>query len=126
MGKIQNDERTRFQNKNKACMIEDRESTVCVDPSLPLLSLIGKKYTMMILGVIGNNGNRKNFNEILRDIPYSSSTIISSRLKELQDLHLIQRREETEGVNYSLTEFGRNVRESLLPLLRLIEQTSLH
>ena len=107
-------------------MIEDRESTVCVDTSLPLLSLIGKKYTMMILGVIGNNGNRKNFNEILRDIPYSSSTIISSRLKELQDLHLIQRREETEGVNYSLTEFGRNVRESLLPLLRLIEQTSLH
>lgn len=106
-------------------MIEDCESTVCVDPSLPLLSLIGKKYTMMILGVIGNKGNRKNFNEILRDIPYSSSTIISKRLKDLQVLRLIQRSNSTEGVNYSLTEFGRNVRESLLPLLHMVEKTSL-
>ena len=105
-------------------MIEDHEHTVCVDPSLPLLSLIGKKYTMMILGVIGNKGNRKNFNEILRDIPYSSSTIISRRLKELQVLRLIQRSEDPEGVNYSLTEFGHNVRESLLPLLHLVEKVS--
>ncbi len=102
-------------------MIEDRESTVCIDPSLPLLSLIGKKYTMMVLGVIGNKENRKNFNEILRDIPYSSSTIIARRLKELQDLRLIQRGEGVHGVTYSLTRFGQNVRESLLPLLHLVE-----
>lgn len=103
-------------------MIEDHESTVCIDPSLPLLSLIGRKYTMMIVGVIGNKGNRKNFNEILRDIPYSSSTIISRRLKELQDFRLIQRSEGTDGVNYALTSFGKNVRETLLPLLRLGEK----
>lgn len=106
-------------------MIEDNGSTVCIDPSLPLLDLIGKKYTMMILGVIGNKENRKNFNEILRDIPYSSSTIISRRLKELQVLRLISRSEDMDGVNYSLTEFGRNVRESLLPLLHMVEKTSL-
>lgn len=122
MGTIQNDEHKRFQNKSKACMIEDHESTVCIDPSLPLLSLIGRKYTMMIVGVIGNRGNRKNFNEILRDIPYSSSTIISRRLKELQDFRLIQRSEGTDGVNYALTSFGKNVRETLLPLLRLGEK----
>ncbi len=122
MGTIQNDEHKRFQNKSKACMIEDHESTVCIDPSLPLLSLIGRKYTMMIVGVIGNKGNRKNFNEILRDIPYSSSTIISRRLKELQDFRLIQRSEGTDGVNYALTGFGKNVRETLLPLLRLGEK----
>ncbi len=122
MGTIQNDEHERFQNKSKACMIEDHESTVCIDPSLPLLSLIGRKYTMMIVGVIGNKGNRKNFNEILRDIPYSSSTIISRRLKELQDFRLIQRSEGTDGVNYALTSFGKNVRETLLPLLRLGEK----
>ncbi len=117
----------RFQNKSKACMIEDYESTVCVDPSLPLLALIGKKYTVMVLGVIGNkvNGNRKNFNEILRDIPYSSSTIISKRLKELQNFQLIQRIEGEDGVTYSLTSYGQNVIESLLPLLRLVKNTSL-
>lgn len=106
-------------------MIDDHDSTVCVDPSLPLLSLIGKKYTMMVLGVIGNRENRKNFNEILGDIPYSSSTIISKRLKELQDFRLIMRSEGDGGVTYSLTKFGQNVRESLLPLLHLVEDTSL-
>ncbi|MEM4778827.1 MAG: helix-turn-helix domain-containing protein [Thermoplasmatales archaeon] len=117
-------EKERLQNRNKACMIEDYDSVVCIDPSIPLLNLIGKKYTMMVLGVIGNKGNRKNFNEILRDIPYSSSTIISKRLKELQDLGLIERNVGEKGVTYSLTSFGKSVRESLLPLLRLAEKVS--
>ncbi len=103
-------------------MIEYGDSTVCIDPSLPLLNLIGKKYTMMVLGVIGNRENRKNFNEILRDIPYSSSTIISRRLKELYDAGLIERNSGVDGITYSLTEFGENVRESLLPLLHLAEK----
>ena len=106
-------------------MIEYKDSTVCIDPSLTLLSLIGKRYTMMVLGVIGNRGNRNNFNEILRDIPYSSSTIISRRLKELQEFGLIQRIEGGDGVTYSFTLFGQKVRDSLLPLLHLVESTSL-
>ncbi len=120
-----NDDMRRLENKSKACMIEDRDFTVCIDPSLPLLNLIGKKYTMMVLGVIGNRGNMKNFNEILKDIPYSSSTIISKRLKELQDFRLIQRHKGADGVTYSLSRFGHNVRKSLLPLLHLVEKTSL-
>ncbi|MGC8562715.1 MAG: winged helix-turn-helix transcriptional regulator [Thermoplasmata archaeon] len=125
MGTVKKEDQKRFLNKNKACMIDDQNSTVCIDPSLPLLNLIGKKYTMMILGVIGNKGNRKNFNEILRDIPFSSSTIISRRLKELQDLSLIERSDVAGGITYSLTRFGKDVRESLLPLLHLTEKTSL-
>lgn len=105
-------------------MIEYKDSTVCIDPSLPLLNLIGKKYTMLVLGVTGNRGTRKNFNEILGDIPNSSSTIISRRLKDLQDHDLIQRIEGADGVSYSLTSFGRNVRDSLMPLLHLVEDKS--
>lgn len=125
MVKAKNNDMRRLENKNKACMIEGSDFTVCIDPSLPLLNLIGKKYTMMVLGVIGNRGNRKNFNEILNDIPYSSSTIISKRLKELQDFRLIQRHNGADGVTYSLSIFGHNVRESLLPLLHLVEKTPL-
>ncbi|MCL4340743.1 MAG: helix-turn-helix transcriptional regulator [Candidatus Thermoplasmatota archaeon] len=114
-------EDARLHNKIRACMIEDSGRTVCIDPSLPLLSLIGKKYTMMILGVIGNKGNRKNFNEIIRDIPFSSTTIISKRLRELQDFHIIDRNEDMEGIYYSLTNFGWKLRESLLPFLKVVE-----
>ena len=80
----ESNEDRRISNRKRACMLEYGDSLVCVDPSLGILELIGKKYTIMIIGVIGNSGNRKNFNEILNDIPFSSSTIISRRLKELQ------------------------------------------
>ena len=55
----------RISNKNRACMIEYGRSLVCVDPSLSILELIGKKYTMMIIGVIGNSGNKKNLNALV-------------------------------------------------------------
>jgi DNA-binding HxlR family transcriptional regulator len=124
MDKVRNYERRREENKNKACMIQDGDSTICIDSSLPILNLIGKKYTMLVLGVIGNTGKRKNFNEILIDIPFSSSTIISKRLKELQELDLIVKHKGPEGVVYSLTELGWKVREMLIPFLRFVERRS--
>lgn len=114
-------EERRKVNKVKACMMEYGDRTVCIDPTIPLLSLIGKKYTMLILGVLGNGNNKKNFNEILRDIPYSSSTIISRRLKELQNAGLVTKIKESSGIKYNLTEFGKNVRKSLMPLFLLME-----
>lgn len=102
-------------------MIQDGNSLVCIDPSLPTMNLIGKKYTMMIIGVIGNKGDVKNFNEILNDIPFSSSTIIAKRLKELQSSGLVDRGEREGRVVYSLTELGKTVRNALLPLMRVLE-----
>ena len=124
MDTVRNYERRRVENKSKACMIQDGDSTICIDPSLPVLNLIGKKYTMLVLGVIGNTNNRKNFNEILSDIPFSSSTIISKRLKELQEFGLILKHKGQEGVAYSLTKLVYKVREMLIPFLRFVEKRS--
>ena len=49
-----NYEDKRISNRKRACMLEYGNSLVCVDPSLAILELIGKKYTIMIIGVIGN------------------------------------------------------------------------
>ncbi|EQD66194.1 transcriptional regulator, HxlR family [mine drainage metagenome] len=114
----------RLENRDRACMIEYGVKTVCVDPSLTMLHTLGKKYTMLILGVIGNKELKKNFNEILADIPFSSSTIIARRLKELQISGLIVKSNEDDTVSYKLTEFGNNVREALFPLLKLMESRS--
>ena len=111
----------RMNNRNRACMIEYKGKLVCVDPSLGILELIGKKYTMMIIGVIGNSGYKKNFNEILKDIPFSSSTIISKRLRELQAGGLIEKINESGRISYKLTDFGSKIRESLRPLLMLMD-----
>ncbi|MFG1414580.1 MAG: helix-turn-helix domain-containing protein [Thermoplasmataceae archaeon] len=117
----ENNEDRRISNRKRACMLEYGDSLVCVDPSLGILELIGKKYTIMIIGVIGNSGNRKNFNEILNDIPFSSSTIISRRLKELQEIGLVERISESGRISYKLTDLGSKLREALHPLLILMD-----
>ena len=117
----ENHEDRRISNRKRACMLEYGDSLVCVDPSLGILELIGKKYTIMIIGVIGNSGNRKNFNEILNDIPFSSSTIISRRLKELQETGLVEKISEAGRISYKLTDLGSKLREALHPLLILMD-----
>ena len=117
----ESNEDRRISNRKRACMLEYGDSLVCVDPSLGILELIGKKYTIMIIGVIGNSGNRKNFNEILNDIPFSSSTIISRRLKELQETGLVEKISEAGRISYKLTDLGSKLREALHPLLILMD-----
>lgn len=74
-----------------ACMLYEDEKTICIVPSLPAFQLIGKKYTMFILGVIGNNNTRKNFNDIVKSIPGYSRTIIATRIMELIQAGMIRK-----------------------------------
>ena len=78
-------------SRNNACMIYDQNKSICVDTSLPVFNLLGKRYTMFILGVIGNNNTRKNFNDILNSIPGSNRTIIARRLKDLVNMGIVKR-----------------------------------
>lgn len=114
----------RIKNKARACMIEYGDSVVCIDPSLKILDLLGKKYTMMIIGVLGNRLEKKNFNEILNDIPFSSTTIISRRLKELQSNGLIEKILVKNKTSYKLTKFGWAIRSAMEPLLRVMDSGS--
>lgn len=117
-------ERLRLENRRKACMIEVGHEELCVDPSLPFLNIMGKKYTLLILGVIGNRSGGPNFNEILRDIPFSSSTIISKRLKELSDLNIISRENRDGRVTYSLTDSGKAIREAIILFIKVLAELS--
>ncbi len=119
-------ERARIEKRHGACMIRIADTELCVDPSLPFLNLIGKKYTMLILGVIGNQPDGANFNEILGDIPFSSSTIISRRLKELASLNIILKDERDGRTTYSLTEQGLVLRNALIPLIRALAGFDAH
>ncbi len=117
-------ENIRMKNKRETCMISYGNETICIDPSLPILHILGKKYTMLILAYLGGDGKGKSFNEILMGIPGSSTTIISSRLKELEKGQLIKK-EKTEGrIIYKLTEMGSKIRESVIPLMRTVERNA--
>lgn len=108
------------QNVANACMIYDNGKTICIDPSLPLLRLIGKRYTMFILGVIGNNKTRKNFNDIVKSIPGASRTIIATRIKDLIAAGIIKRC-VNEIVYYELTELGYKIRNGIICFLNEVE-----
>jgi DNA-binding HxlR family transcriptional regulator len=114
-------ERERSRKRKTICMIRSGNDVICVDPSLPIFSQIGKKYTMLILAILEKEGLKKNFNEILNSIPDSSSTIISKRLKELEKMKLLERNERDGSVTYSLTDRGKKIMDSLIPFLKLSE-----
>ncbi len=107
-------------SRNNACMIYDQNKSMCVDTSLPVFNLLGKRYTMFILGVIGNNNTRKNFNDILNSIPGSNRTIIARRLKDLVNTGIVKRC-KNKIVTYELTSLGIKIRKGIICFLESID-----
>jgi len=110
---------------SKACMIYSGEKVICIYPSEKILNVIGKKYTLLIIALLGNE-NYVKFNDILRNLGSPSANIISMRLKELEKLGFVRKRiiENIKpiSIEYSLTEDGRKLRELIIPLLSWIEK----
>ena len=112
----------RKERKELSCMVSVGERVVCIDPSIPILHLLGKKHTSAIIVVIGNSAGKRNFNEILNDIPFSSSTIIAGRLKELVRSGIVSRNETAEGISYSLTPMGSELRKIMIELFSYLDR----
>ena len=109
-----------YGSRHNKCMLYKDGKTICIDPSLPVFQLIGKKYTMFILGVIGNNNSRKNFNDIVKSIPGCSRTIIATRIKELIQAGMI-RKCYSKILSDELTEFGCKIRKGIISFLAKLE-----
>ncbi|WP_236719409.1 winged helix-turn-helix transcriptional regulator [Picrophilus oshimae] len=98
-------------------MIDYQGEIICIDPGLPLMHVLGKKYTMLILGVIGNNDTRKNFNDIYKSIPGASRRIIANRLSELLRMNVIKR-VNGNVTYYELTDLGKKIRSGIVCFLK--------
>ena len=98
-------------------MIRDGERELCVDTTVPLLHLLGKRYGMLILGVLSAERSVQ-FNGIVAAIPHSNSTIISKTLRDMVELGVITKESTGSRIRYTLTPFGNELRKSVMPLLR--------
>ncbi|MEM3851482.1 MAG: helix-turn-helix domain-containing protein [Methanomassiliicoccales archaeon] len=110
----------------KACMIIHNGKRICIIPSETLIKIIGKKYTLLIIGLLGNE-ERMNFNSILRNIEGATSNLVSQRLREMESAGLVDRKiinSRPIRVEYSLTARGRQLREQLIPLFDWIERST--
>jgi len=109
-----------------ACMISTEEGEICVYPSEDVLRLLGKEYTILVIGLLGNRGGA-GFNEISRNVGNPRPNLLSIRLRELEDAGLVARRvvgSRPPRVEYSLTERGRELRRLLVPIFRWLEEQS--
>ncbi|HJJ50559.1 MAG TPA: helix-turn-helix domain-containing protein [Methanocorpusculum sp.] len=94
-------------------------TNICFCPLHGILDTISKKWTLMIIVVIGNTGS-VGFNELKRGLCDVSSKTLSVALKGLEEKELVERQvldTNPPTVRYHLTVLGWELRELLIPLL---------
>jgi len=80
-------------------------------PITKILSYLSKKWTLLILRELHNNGTKR-FNDLIREMKNISPRTLSKRLKELEKLELVSRKRFNEippRVEYSLTSKGKDL-----------------
>ncbi|MFH1403502.1 MAG: helix-turn-helix domain-containing protein [Candidatus Altiarchaeota archaeon] len=89
------------------------ESYEC--PIARTVSIIGKKWTLLVLKELYCAGRSLRFNELKRNLDGITSAILSKRLQEMEEEGLISRSVKTSKpplrVEYSLTSKGRGLQD---------------
>ena len=94
------------------------EAVECMCPATGLVQIIGRKYALRLLTVIGERENVR-FNDLKLTMDDMSSSTLTIRLAELERAGLINRRTFSETpprVEYTLTGEGKKLRQSLFAL----------
>ena len=94
------------------------DSIECICPATGLVQIIGRRYALRLLTVIGERESIR-FNGLKLTMDDISSSTLTIRLTELERAGLIARQtfhETPPRVEYSLTEEGETLRRSLFSL----------
>ena len=95
------------------------ENEICFCPLFGLLDVIAKKWALLIIAILGNEGS-KGFNELKNELDDISPKSLSDTLKNLERIGLVNRKilsTSPPTTQYSLTDDGRELRGHLIPLL---------
>ncbi|MHB8395820.1 MAG: winged helix-turn-helix transcriptional regulator [Thermoplasmataceae archaeon] len=105
------------------CTIMHNGREINIKKSEDILRILGKKYSLLIIGVLGNFPS-VNFNELKRAAGCPRSNLLSARLKEMNAAGIIQRTVidlYPVSVKYELTKKGKELREKLIPFFMWID-----
>jgi DNA-binding HxlR family transcriptional regulator len=103
---------------------ESKQSLVGVCPLEGIIDIIGKKWALQIVCIIGNN-QRIRYGEIQQGLSKISSKTLAKRLRELENAKLIIREAYPEippRVEYSLSKDGAGLRKAMIPLMEWASQ----
>ncbi len=107
--------------EENSCGCVDRAATgshECLCSTTGLVQIIGRKYALRLLFLIGERGTVR-FNEIKSELDDMSSSTLTIRLVELERAGMIRRQifaEIPPRVEYSLTQDGKKLRQNLFSL----------
>lgn len=99
--------------------MHSRKDLVCLCPLEGVIDVISKKWTLLIVNVIGNHG-RARFSRLMQELRGISPKTLADTLRQLQGEGLINRESFAEippRVEYSLTSDGKRLREAIMPIL---------
>ena len=96
-----------------------REDGACRCLLTDVMRLLGRKYVMDIVCVVGTNGTVR-FGDIEAHLPGASTSTLSTRLDELVEAGLVERERHAEippRVEYELSEDGAELAERFEPVV---------
>lgn len=100
---------------------------VCYCPTQGVIQTLSRKYSLAIIGLIGNHG-RMRFNAIMDHFQGMSPKTLTDRLRELEEAGFLLRHTFSEippRVEYSLTAKGRETRELIKPFMEWVSRESM-
>ncbi len=104
------------------CTCEEEGGEVCLCPLEGIMETISKKWSIHVIGTIGNH-KRLRYNKIMGKLEGISPKSLSDRLKELEAAGLVKREAFAEippRVEYSLTRDGEDLRDAIIPLMNWV------
>ncbi len=98
---------------------EGEPCCVCPCPCEGVIDIIGKKWVLCVLALLGNNGTMR-FNQLAGGLQGISAKTLTDVLKDLQRTGLVKREAFPEippRVEYHLTREGRELTMLVAPLM---------
>lgn len=76
--------------------------------------VLGERWTHLVIRELGAGSEA--FNDLRKGLPRMSPSLLSARLKSLEAAGVVLRTESDEGVRYTLTEAGRELKPIMLAM----------
>lgn len=76
--------------------------------------IIGERWTPLVIRELLCGSTR--FNDIRRGVPRMSATLLTQRLRKLEDMGIVRREQSDSGWEYQLTDAGEELRPIILQI----------
>ncbi len=104
----------------QTCCVSEDDVDICTCASEGVLDVVSKKWSLLIVGLLGRNDSLR-YNQLREKLIGISPKSLADRLKELERAGIIRRQiyaEVPARVEYNLTRDGEELRERILPFLQ--------